>query len=294
MLIDLHIGRAHTGAPEFAAGCAAARPALRAAGIAYPSSPAGEPQHMQLFWSAAAQAGYLDQLHPWHARNWDGMPLDARLAALGVEGRGADRMVLSCEWFSLALPYGAFAGLVEGLGSLGEVRVWAMLRDQGDVMVEAWTAQIVQGIALGPLSGMTGQIADRGRAEGPLSHLALADGWAPLAPLHLVPWAPGPAQALASAMGLPAGIGFPPEPALPPLALLPHLQAASTAGMGREAWEALVATATLTPELLAAQADPEIDAVAQALRAEVRAAYAWSNDRLAEVHGAALLPPAAG
>ena len=53
------------------------------------------------------------------------------------EAKGAETLIISNEWFSVALEETIYEDMVSKLSKYGKVTALAVLRDQGDVMVSA-------------------------------------------------------------------------------------------------------------------------------------------------------------
>ncbi|MDO8328223.1 MAG: hypothetical protein Q7T28_14955 [Cypionkella sp.] len=145
---------------------------MRKAGLCYPATAARDARHMPLFWSAAAE--HLEKLNPWHLHSYDGLPLAARVAATMMQADGCNAVLLSSEWFSIAVPDQTFAPLVQELARYGDVTAVVTLRDQADAMLSAWARRIMDRNPMPGLPAIDRASGRLGQTRTPAEPLSVA------------------------------------------------------------------------------------------------------------------------
>lgn len=278
MKIFLHIGKARTSTTALQNAAARQRDTLRKAGLCYPATAPRDARHMPLFWSAAAD--HLEKLNPWHIHSYDGLPLDARIAATMMQAEGCKAVLLSSEWFSIAVPDQTFAPLVQQLARYGDVTAVVTLRDQADAMLSAWARRIMDRTPMPGLPAMTARMADWDKPEHPLNHYQLLRNWASFCDVIALPYGPDAPERVMAAIGYPDLIAFQRESASVRLDLCDHLRHRTAEPLSPPDWRALVTQLSETPDAFAAFSRPQVFREAADLTARIREAYARSNARV--------------
>lgn len=278
MKIFLHIGKARTSTTALQNGAARQRDILRKAGLCYPATAPHDARHMPLFWSAAA--AHLEKLHPWHIHSYDGLPLEARIAATMMQAEGCKAVLLSSEWFSIAVPDQTFAPLVQQLARYGDVTAVVTLRDQADATLSAWARRIMDRTPMPGLPAMTARMADWDKPAHPLNHYQLLRNWSSFCDVIALPYGPDAPERVMAAIGYAGLITFQRESASVRLDLCDHLRRRIAEPLSPTDWRALVTRLSEAPDRFAAFSRHEVFSEAAELTARIREAYARSNIRV--------------